>query len=88
METAVRKATRLEYRPPKVKHLQSKYEATCAVHVLKQLTFLHKKKALKNLTFENPASIDGILVNLEKRLRERSWIVSMSSAGMGSHYLH
>jgi len=44
METAVRKATRLEYRPPKEKHLQSKYEATCAVHVLKQLTFLHTKK--------------------------------------------
>ncbi|KAK4512476.1 translation elongation factor EF-1 alpha [Mucor velutinosus] len=54
METAVRKATRLEYRPPKEKHLQT----------------------LKNLTFENPASIDGILMNLEKRLKERSWIIT------------
>lgn len=43
-----------------------------------QLTALFLlKKALKNLTFENPASIDGILMNLEKRLKERSWIVSI-----------
>ncbi|KAI8637845.1 AP180 N-terminal homology domain-containing protein [Parasitella parasitica] len=54
METAVRKATRLEYRPPKEKHLQT----------------------LKNLTFENPTSIDGILMNLEKRLKEHSWIIT------------
>ncbi|CEP19291.1 hypothetical protein [Parasitella parasitica] len=54
METAVRKATRLEYRPPKEKHLLT----------------------LKNSTFENPASIDGILMNLEKRLKEHSWIIT------------
>ncbi|KAI9472324.1 MAG: AP180 N-terminal homology domain-containing protein [Benjaminiella poitrasii] len=54
METAVRKATRLEYRPPKPKHLISKIY----------------------LTFDNPASIDGILACLEKRLKEHSWIIT------------
>jgi hypothetical protein len=31
--------------------------------------------ALKAMTFENPVSIDGILMALERRLKERSWIV-------------
>lgn len=54
METAVRKATRLEYLPPKQKHLIT----------------------LKNLTLDNPSSIDSIMLSLEKRLKERSWIIT------------
>ncbi|KAI8389352.1 AP180 N-terminal homology domain-containing protein [Blakeslea trispora] len=54
METAVRKATRLEYRPPKEKHLLT----------------------LKSLTLQSPHLIDSILSLLERRLKERTWIIT------------
>lgn len=46
METAVRKATRLEYRPPKEKHLQSKYNVVLSRHPQQtaHLVFVLKKK--------------------------------------------
>lgn len=34
METAVRKATRLDYNPPKQKHLQSKYNEIFTFYVV------------------------------------------------------
>ncbi|KAI7901583.1 ANTH domain-containing protein [Cokeromyces recurvatus] len=64
METAVRKATRLEYRPPKVKHLIT----------------------LRDWTYDNPESIDRMLVCLEKRLKERSWIITYKVFAI-LHYL-
>ncbi|KAI8970466.1 AP180 N-terminal homology domain-containing protein [Mycotypha africana] len=54
IHTTIRKATRLEFHPPKSKHLL----------------------ALKNMTLDEPASIDDILILLEKRLNERSWIIT------------
>lgn len=39
----------------------------------------HLKKALKNLTLENSSCIDNIMLSLEKRLKERSWIVNIFS---------
>ncbi|KAI8355075.1 ANTH domain-containing protein [Choanephora cucurbitarum] len=54
METAVRKATRLEYRPPKEKHLLT----------------------LRSFTLQSPHLIDSILSSLERRLKERTWLIT------------
>lgn len=79
MDTAVRKATRLEYQPPKQKHLTSKPSRLSQLVPYGShnpfLLRLSLSKALVSMTHQNPANIDEIMRLLEKRLRENSWIV-------------
>ncbi|SAM08845.1 hypothetical protein [Absidia glauca] len=81
METAVRKATRLDYNPPKQKHLSGKTSHDDAKHALVSLSRTYSfppfsSLALVSLTFHNPAIIGEMLDLLERRHRENSWIMS------------
>jgi hypothetical protein len=79
METAVRKATRLDYNPPKQKHLQSKKEKKdikiVYTYKINIRFFFFFFIALISLTFQSPGNAASIIDLLDKRLRENSWIV-------------
>lgn len=75
METAVRKATRLDYNPPKQKHLSSMY-----LHSLCERFYLiFIVLALVSLTYQSPGNAASIIDLLDKRLRENSWIVRIKN---------